>query len=230
MEYLYTKIIVIITAILFSTYIYARYVDKYSVIYYERKINYFYYTHKLAIFLFFILLIIGFVFYRIEKSNIKDKKIINNYALMIDMLSTKIPFYGDEGDKKNQEETMTKIKNKLDPLLQELHTKRIAKIDCNLKNQGIVCERKFEKEYNYEDAIDKEIKLLEYTTSNYALRTALKNQNWEYAIDIMTDELEELYPNITLKQVGVALSDAAIAGFRNQHPAFGLGNLLSRAK
>ncbi len=65
MDYLYTKIIVIITAILFCIYIYARYVDKYSVIYYERKVNYFYYTHKLAIFLFFMLLIIGYVFYRI---------------------------------------------------------------------------------------------------------------------------------------------------------------------
>jgi len=65
-------------------------------------------------------------------------------------------------------------------------------------------------------------------TSQLVEIDALKNRQWEYAIDIMFDELRELYPNITMKQIGMGLSDIAIAGFKNQHPAFGLGYLFSR--
>jgi hypothetical protein len=234
MDYLYTKIIVIITAILFCIYIYARYVDKYSVIYYERKVNYFYYTHKLAIFLFFMLLIIGYVFYRIEKSNKKDRKIIKNYGLLIDMLSTKVPIIGgDEKSEREQLDIIKQIKDNLKPKLKELYEERQQVRLCNIKNRKIQCEIKYVNVFTddqLEDAINTEIKFLEYTTSNYALRNALKSQNYKLAIDIILDQLEELYPNITLKQLGVALSDAAVAGFRNQHPAFGLGNLFSRAK
>jgi len=234
MDYLYTKIIVIITAILFSIYIYARYVDKYSVIYYERKVNYFYYTHKLAIFLFFMLLIIGYVFYRIEKSNKKDRKIINNYALLVDMLSTKVPIIRGDNESENEQNKIIKdIKEKLKPKLKKIYKERLAVRECNIKNREIKCEMKYVYEFNddqLEDAINQEIKFLEYTTKNNALRNALKAQNYKLAIDIILDELEELYPNITLKQLGVALSDAAVAGFRNQHPAFGLGYLFSRSK
>ena len=146
------------------------------------------------------------------------------------MLSTKIPFNRDDISEDQQLEIIKQINDNLDPKLRKMYTERIKKAECNLTNKGIVCSRKIVKEFNIDDAIEKEIKLLEYTTPNYALRNALKNQKWEYAIDIITDELQGLYPNITIKQVGMALSDAAIAGFRNQHPAFGLGNLFSRSK
>jgi hypothetical protein len=224
MDYLYTKVIVILTAILFFIYIYARYIDKYSVIYYERKVNNFYYTHKLAIFLFFMLLIIGYVFYRIEKSNIKDKKIINSYALMIDILQTKI----NKKDIDVTEEQRNEIRERLEPKLKEVYNQKILTRQCNINNKGLQeCKITFKNDFDYEKAINDEIRFLEYNTPNNALRFALKNEEWKLAIDIMLDDLQNLFPSITKEQIGVALSKAVIAGFRNQHPAFGLGYLVT---
>ncbi len=209
--------------------IYGKFFRKESVIYYERKVNNFYYQNKLFFSLIIILIIIGIVTYRLEKEVKKRNKIINEYSLMI----ATITYLKIKGIKQEEKQ---KLEEKLNQIYEEIFKKTNEKLENVYKQKcppGSICPLpKKIKTFDLKKELEKQIKILSYTTSNNSLRNAIQDafrndtdENWEYVLDILTDELEILVPNVKVSEVCGALGGVCIAALGNKNFALGLANL-----
>lgn len=231
MDYIYTKLIVSVIALLILIYIYGKFFKKDSVIYYERKVNNFYYQNKLFFSLVIILIIIGIITFRLEKEVKKRKDTIDKYSLMIAIIIyLKI--------KGISQEEKSKLKEKLESIFDnEKFKSKSNKMEDVYKEKcppGSVCPlpKKKEKPFNLDKELEKQIKILSYASKENALRNAIldayrneTDENWEYVLDILTDELEQLVPNVKASELCGALGGFCIAAFQSKNFALGLANL-----
>ncbi len=213
-----------------------RYFKKDSVLQYERKFNNFYYQNKLFIFLLILLVILGIVMYRTEKEVIKRKKIIEKYKLTIAIITyLKMPTtLGPdlENVKKILNDVIKKNFEEVNEKINEYNNEKC-------KNENVCIKRtvKDSKNFNLNKELEKQIKILQYTTENIALRNALieayksdNEENWEYVLDLLTDELLLLVPNITSTELCKGLGTICVSAFAQKNALFGLAYLIGSKK
>ena len=233
-EFLLTKIVVSITALLFITYIYFKLTHNQKIYHFEKKLNSIYYSQKVVFLLFIILLIVGLVFYRIEKNVLIRNKTIEEYKFAMALLAYQIQpiqlSLKDDGEVSEFEKEKDILRKFLENKIKERFNKKEISpklMDCDAEG---VCKIVYKKnKYDVEKAIQQELKLFQYYIQNYSIRNAIERQDWLSAIYMLNDELTSIYPNVTNEEL--------VSGFGNilftivgGKPLVGFASLLKTGK
>ena len=229
-EYIYTKIIIVIALIVALTYGYLYYTNKEQVLNFQRKTNQFYYNIKIPIIGLFFIAFIGYIVYGIEKNVMKRKSLIKTYNLIIQMLATKIPV--DDNDSAAKEK-IKEIKNNIaNQLAEKDKTGKRQKV-CDNRGVCQIVKTNFIKDpTTIEEKINKELNYIALTTTLYPLRKALEQgqSKYELAMEILIDELQALDPSVTVGEVCGGAGEVCNVAFGKQHPAIALAFMLRSKK
>lgn len=229
-EYIYTKIIIVIALIVALTYGYLYYTNKEQVLNFQRKTNQFYYNIKIPIIGLFFMAIIAYVVYGIEKNVMKRKSLIKTYNLIIQMLATKIPV--DDNDSAAKEK-IKEIKNNIANQLAEKDKTGKRKKVCDNRGVCEIVKTNFIKDpTTIEEKINKELNYIALTTTLYPLRKVLEQGEGKYelAMEILIDELQALDPSVTVGEVCGGAGEVCNVAFGKQHPAIALAFMLRSKK
>jgi len=209
MDFIVTKIFVVVIAIVILTYLYFKYTRAGTVNYYETKFSYLYKKHKILLFSFAIFVLLTLFIYKTEQEYVKEKKAIRQLKLLISTIR-----YFDTHTQKNESQEKEITYNDIIDYEKQLNELDLSKvlIDADIREQlnKVINVNGTDRILKDIKGVPlKDLKRIQYNTTNNSLRNMLERKEYELAEEKIFDIINNKF---------AAFKNASSLGFK-----YGLG-------